>query len=455
MELAGHSSATPVKLYDGGDLGISDCKRMKLSYLGWAESMSSTSPDGTTVGDPTGGDKRRLLTVDSGVSYEPTMTTVQLTDHRECMERYHMVAGNVYDELAGMGKGGGVSRSEICVAVPKTDPPTGPCFGDVGLPLTASKIKGREGSWLLGLSHADHCSDGQPLPAVFTRVSSSLQWILATVKAPHPEQFTMNLDIMELGLPEGANLTVHHGPYFSETNLVEDGVLDSKCMVPWGTMTGDGAMLIMLHMPTHVHSCDKECVDTMGFTAKFGLAECEHCTDDCKLSVPWDKMGPEFEDKGKGFTGGLGKRLVKRADKDYGVWACVRDWDAEEQMACGAQHNELACFWFEVRCLVLPFVCLVLPVVLAGGPGARARRRTLRGEDGGERAREGGVWMTVLCSRLDMSAPRVWSKLSGEASHLRFQGPQQGDAPRDAGPVRARHDRGGPHAPRPHACHLT
>ena len=29
----------------------------------------------------------------------------------------------------------------------------------------------------------------------------------------------------------GANITVHHGPYFSEDNIVEDGILDSKCMV--------------------------------------------------------------------------------------------------------------------------------------------------------------------------------------------------------------------------------
>ena len=72
--------------------------------------------------------------------------------------------------------------------------------------------------------------------------------------------------------------------------------------VPWGTQTSQGAMLIMLHMPTHQPSCDKECVDTMGFTAKFDLAPCDHCVSGCNMSVPWDKMGPEFEDKGKGFT---------------------------------------------------------------------------------------------------------------------------------------------------------
>ena len=77
--------------------------------------------------------------------------------------------------------------------------------------------------------------------------------------------------------------------------------------VPWGTQTSQGAMLIMLHMPTHQPSCDKECVDTMGFTAKFDLAPCDHCVSGCHMSVPWDKMGPEFEDKGKGFKGTKGK----------------------------------------------------------------------------------------------------------------------------------------------------
>ena len=33
----------------------------------------------------------------------------------------------------------------------------------------------------------------------------------------------------------------------------------------------------------------------------------------------------------------------------YVVWVCVRDWDEEEQLACGARHNELACFWYEEK----------------------------------------------------------------------------------------------------------
>jgi hypothetical protein len=214
-------------------------------------------------------------------------------------------------------------------------------------------LQGVEGSWLLGLAHADHCGPVTDLPAVFTRVSSSLQWIRATLPelSAHPQQFKMTLNFMELGLPEGVYITVHSGPNFDKDSIVEDGRLDSKCMVPWGTMTTDGAMLIMLHFEEHnaTAGCDKECIDTMGFTAKFDLEECENCTKHCRLSVPWHKMGPEFQRKGKGYTGGLGKRRVQRADKKYGVWACVRDWDDKEQLACGARRHELACFWFEEK----------------------------------------------------------------------------------------------------------
>jgi hypothetical protein len=166
-----------------------------------------------------------------------TMTTVQLAHHTQCQEVYHTVTGNAFDELSGIGKDGAVSRPEICVVMPKSNPHTGPCYGDIGLPLTVAKIKGRTGSWLLGLSHSDHCSMHLGLPAVFTRVSSSLQWIRATVPllGAYPEQFTMTLDILQLGLPDGAYLTVHSGTNFKEEILVDDGLLDSKCQVRWGT----------------------------------------------------------------------------------------------------------------------------------------------------------------------------------------------------------------------------
>ncbi len=39
--------------------------------------------------------------------------------------------------------------------------------------------------------------------------------------------------------------------------------------------------------------------------------------------------------------------MVKNNTHEYGVWTCVRDWDAKEQLLCGVRPSELGCFWFE------------------------------------------------------------------------------------------------------------
>jgi hypothetical protein len=59
------SNVKPAQLYDGGDLGISDCKKMTLSYLSWA-SIGGVTTD---------------------ADFSPQMTKVQLTDHKSCQVR--------------------------------------------------------------------------------------------------------------------------------------------------------------------------------------------------------------------------------------------------------------------------------------------------------------------------------------------------------------------------------
>ena len=119
-------------------------------------------------------------------------------------------------------------------------------------------------------------------------------------------------------------------------------------------------MLVMLVPVKHAAgtnvgtSCDAECLETMGFTAKFGVKECignaAECpaTAGCNTTMTWDKFR-ELKAVGKGYTGGLGTRVVKRNNREYGVWACIRDWNEDEQLKCGAQIGELACFRFEER----------------------------------------------------------------------------------------------------------
>jgi hypothetical protein len=122
VELHGTSNAMPAQLYDGGDLGMSDCKKMKLSYLSWASTGSCidipnyVDSDGETcgtweeyptwcIGSPEDGvlDLPASYAVDrvdpsqaccvcgggnsSAADFSPQMTTVQLTDHEACQVR--------------------------------------------------------------------------------------------------------------------------------------------------------------------------------------------------------------------------------------------------------------------------------------------------------------------------------------------------------------------------------
>jgi len=121
----------------------------------------------------------------------------------------------------------------------------------------------------------------------------------------------------------------------------ENCMIDSKCQVPVRISTNDGAILLVLEMPQdtaasaltpNAPKCDQECMESLGLTASFGLVPCAECTRNCSLSLPWEKLGPNFEDKGKGYTGGLGRSTVKQGAVDYGVWMCVRDWGDEEQV---------------------------------------------------------------------------------------------------------------------------
>ena len=136
--------------------------------------------------------------------------------------------------------------------------------------------------------------------------------------------------------------------------------IDSNCDVPVRIFTRDGAILLVLEMPnstavkktsTHLHEqpyCNKDCMKTLGLEASFNLVPCDSCTGNCSMSRTWSELR-RFEQGGKAYTGGLGTRMVRKSDVEYGVWSCVRDWDEQQQLACGARHNELACFWFEEK----------------------------------------------------------------------------------------------------------
>lgn len=68
----------------------------------------------------------------------------------------------------------------------------------------------------------------------------------------------------------------------------------------------------------------------------------------CPMTVGWPQLGP-LEVEGKAYAGGLGHQMVTNATHEYGVWTCLRDWNLDEQLRCGAKPLELACFWFDEK----------------------------------------------------------------------------------------------------------
>jgi hypothetical protein len=142
------SNAIPAQLYDGGDLGISDCKKMQLSYLSWASTgnCSNTDPnfvdsEGDTcdtweknptwcIGSPEDGvvdepakyavggqDPSQMCCVCGGgtrlaADFSPQMTTVQLTDHKTCQVGTPFMCVMVMSPAASLDKATG------CLDVP-------------------------------------------------------------------------------------------------------------------------------------------------------------------------------------------------------------------------------------------------------------------------------------------------------------------------------------------------
>merc|ERR1719183_1570674 len=145
---------------------------------------------------------------------------MQLVNHIDCAHQRRNI--KMVQRIPGTAEPAWpVSKNEICV---KRKPATaatadmaamnaGPCYAEYGLPLIAN-VKDR-GIQLLGLSNDDHmCKEN--LPAVFTRVSSYLQWIRATVGhegfARHPA-LTLELSISQISVPNGFEVKVYNSVF--------------------------------------------------------------------------------------------------------------------------------------------------------------------------------------------------------------------------------------------------
>ena len=98
VRLAEAAKAMPAKMYEGGDLGIKDCRVMTMSIGLW-----DSSPE-----------------------------KVRLVRHKECQDSYYWRLGSDNDPALS-DPSGGIDGSEVCVTGNKGDD----CVEDLGLPLYA------------------------------------------------------------------------------------------------------------------------------------------------------------------------------------------------------------------------------------------------------------------------------------------------------------------------------
>mmetsp|Transcript_11282 Transcript_11282/g.27379 ORF Transcript_11282/g.27379 Transcript_11282/m.27379 type:complete len:893 (+) Transcript_11282:103-2781(+) len=346
VELQDMSSKTPISLYDGSDVGFTDCKMMSIMALSRQAGML-------------------------------TKKTVQAVDHAACSEHYWWYYGTR----------GAIGRDVVCVQ------------GDVdncdstltkGSALYAVTPSGRH--MLLGIK--GDISVCNPLPVTYTRASEVRQWVLSNMKggAVHPAT-KLTVEVKKILMPQHGTLNIYQGTAEHPGNMAVS--LDSKCQA--GHMSDDGGMggVLIVYQPgngTRDTSCGPSCLDMQGFEIEVETVGCEDnfmkqgnwskgsCEDPmwhdnmghmggiagctyhmpmggmpascaspmCEMTERWQALGP-MEVAGNAFAGGLGHRMTKNQTHEFGVWTCVRDWNEEEQLRCAVRPNELGCYWFEEK----------------------------------------------------------------------------------------------------------
>eukprot|EP00285_Hemiselmis_virescens_P007505 CAMPEP_0173378848 /NCGR_PEP_ID=MMETSP1356-20130122/1963_1 /TAXON_ID=77927 ORGANISM="Hemiselmis virescens, Strain PCC157" /NCGR_SAMPLE_ID=MMETSP1356 /ASSEMBLY_ACC=CAM_ASM_000847 /LENGTH=896 /DNA_ID=CAMNT_0014332057 /DNA_START=81 /DNA_END=2771 /DNA_ORIENTATION=- len=345
-ELSAASSKMHIDVYDGSDVGFTDCRMMSIT----------------------------ALSRQAGVLTKKTVTTVP---QATCVNHYWWYYGTR----------GAIGHDVLCVQ------------GDVdncdatltkGGALYAVTPAGKH--VLLGIkSDISVCN---PLPVAYTRISQVRQWILsATMGGSVFPAMKLKVTVEKIMMPNHGTLKIYQGTYEDHANMAVE--LDSKCQA--GHVSDDGGMggVLIVYQPGNASrdtSCGPTCLDEQGFEidieavgceanfmaqanhsegscidphwhamdgAMGGIHGCQYhkasmdgsmpamCTSPmCEMTERWQALGP-MEVAGTAFAGGLGHRMEKNQTHEYGVWTCVRDWNEDEQLRCGVRPNELGCYWFE------------------------------------------------------------------------------------------------------------
>lgn len=246
LKLSGESSYPPVELYDGGDLMFTDCKRLEPTAVGWG--------------------------ITDAYTYESPLvlqtTKLEPVSPWECADVwYHITGMDMVDP-----------DTMMCMTGDFTDT----CSGDSGGPLLAPHPDSKTGWVQIGITSWGSADCQGTIPAMYTRVSEVLQWILSVQTLGQFPAKAMHLTLDSVNIPPGAQVEVWKGL----AEVVEDQMpspklldsLDSKCDAGMTySDQGEGGMLVTIKTTTPF--------DAMGFLCREAIGWDEPC-------MSWSPGGP-------------------------------------------------------------------------------------------------------------------------------------------------------------------
>jgi hypothetical protein len=247
----------------------------------------------------------------------------------------------------------------VCAASPTA------CQGSDSGTMLIATTQGKP-SVLVGLLTAGDVCNG---PAVFTRVDAVRQWVLAVIGKHHRDEVihpnaNISVHVKSVSPPAGWMVSITTGAAHDPS--APPSVFSGGCNEEGTEIhdNGSGAMLVEFG----VDACLKEPCQPVEFVLSWKAEGCaavkSHATcaarpncmwindgcqeSECSLDLGWKEV-LHMVKTGDAFTAGMGKKAVRNAYMDMGVWVCLRDWDPEMQAACGVGAGEYACFGYEEK----------------------------------------------------------------------------------------------------------
>jgi hypothetical protein len=258
------------------------------------------------------------------------------------------------------------------------------CFSDGHL-LLARHPENRTKWILVGIADANPSCDSpvaEHVPTLYNEIAPELPWILSAYKLGRFPPLMLAVEASDLNINDGDEVHVN-----SPTAYLELGNISSKCVHggEYYDMGGDGSLSVLIRTPAergqqdthiklsvHADGCGEsgmlgngmgsgsgsptgtlrrdghdmsECSPIEGCFAMDGRCESRNCT----FMGDWKYVTQELQSRGKAFTGGLGGEAEVNGQVEFRQWMCARDWDVEEQLACGLGPGEIGCFRFDEK----------------------------------------------------------------------------------------------------------